>query len=190
RRGVSSAVARWLAEAIAAAFGPHSVFIDSDAIRVGDDWPARIDAALHAASVLIVVVGPSWLRMADEHGRRRLDLEDDWVRTEVLHALAHKRPLLPLLVSQATLPAREGLPPALAPLLNHQAFEMRDDHWQADLQALLRALEGLGFRRLHPGAGLPPVGPEEQARRQALIFDKQLGTLKTALSLVYRSRNA
>jgi hypothetical protein len=50
--------------------GPQHVFIDTDSIRMGDDWPERIDNALASATILIPVIGPNWLKIADDYGRR------------------------------------------------------------------------------------------------------------------------
>src|SRR5262245_45892816 len=96
RRQDSWAGAGWLAQPLQGVFGPHSVFIDVDSIRVGDDWPRRIDAALRDATALLVVMGPHWLRIGDLYGKRRLDQEDDWVRKEILHAFEHKLLIIPL----------------------------------------------------------------------------------------------
>jgi pterin-4a-carbinolamine dehydratase len=152
RRQDSSAAARWLAQTIARVFGPQSVFIDTEAIRSGDEWAEQIDRALEAASILIPVIGPSWLRIADEYGRRRLDREDDWVRTEILHALEHKLRVIPLLLSGTPLPNKDALPPSIAKLTAHQAFELRDDRWESDLTLLLSRLEELGLERIAPPA--------------------------------------
>jgi pterin-4a-carbinolamine dehydratase len=104
RRRDSSAIARWLGETIEQNFGKASVFIDTDAIEMGDEWPDRIDTALKRASALIVVIGPEWLRSHDEFSRRRLDNPKDWVRKEIIYALENKLTIIPLLVSNAEMP--------------------------------------------------------------------------------------
>lgn len=189
RRQDSSAASHWLGETLQAAFGSSSVFIDTDAIRIGDAWPERINSALRAASVLLAIIGPNWLRLSDEYGRRRLDIDDDWVRNELLHAVNNKVLLIPLLVSGASLPVKEALPDCLLPMLNYQAFELRDDQWERDRNVLLERLVQVGFRRTSLGR-LPTGNVEELNRREALVFNQQLEILKTALSLVYRARNA
>src|SRR5262245_59103137 len=85
RRQDSSAAARWVGRAILRTFGAQSVFVDIDSIRMGDDWQERINKALRSATILLPIIGPNWLRIADEFGRRRLDKEDDWVRNEIIH---------------------------------------------------------------------------------------------------------
>ena len=77
RRADSSAAARWLAQTLARTFGVRSVFIDTEAIRMADDWAGRITEALAAATLLIPVIGHSWLRITDAAGRRRLDRPGD-----------------------------------------------------------------------------------------------------------------
>lgn len=148
RRVDSSAASRWLAQTIARTFGPQSVFIDTEAIRIGDAWPDRIDAALRSASILIPVIGPSWLRVADEDGRRRLDKDDDWVRNEIRHALETKLSIMPILLSGTPPPKHEALPKCISNLYRFQAFELRDDRWESDLSILLSRLSELGLKRL------------------------------------------
>jgi hypothetical protein len=137
RRRDASTVARWLGETLEQNFGNGSVFVDTDAIEIGDQWPERIGIALKKASALIVLIGADWLRSHDDFGRRRLDNPKDWVRKEIIYALNNRLPIFPLLVSNAQLPERGGLPKPLRPLLNHQSFNLRIEQWEADIPQLL-----------------------------------------------------
>jgi pterin-4a-carbinolamine dehydratase len=152
RRADSSAASRWLAKTIRDTFGPQSVFIDTEAIRIGDEWPERIDAALMSTTILIPVIGQSWLRMADENGRRRLDKDDDWVRNEIRHALETKLHVIPILLSNTPPLTREALPECIGSLYRFQAFELRDDRWENDLSIFLSRLSELGLKRAGPQA--------------------------------------
>ncbi len=89
RRADSSAASRWLYDAIQRTFGPDSVFMDTEAIRVSAEWPKAIQQGLQKATHLIAVIGSQWLRVTDDYGRRRIDRDDDWVRAEIAHALQH-----------------------------------------------------------------------------------------------------
>ena len=70
RRVDSAAAARWLYSALQRTFGPTRVFMDTEAIRVSAEWPEAIENALRQATHLIAVIGPHWLRVTDEYGRR------------------------------------------------------------------------------------------------------------------------
>ncbi len=121
--------------------------MDTESIRTADDWPQQIDRALRSATVVIAVIGPSWLRISDEYGRRRIDKEDDWVRNEIRYGLENSITVLPILLAKTSLPERSALPECLGKLTERQAFELRDDRWEHDLNLLLSRLEELGFRK-------------------------------------------
>jgi pterin-4a-carbinolamine dehydratase len=147
RRQDSSAAARWLNQIIQRAFGVTSVFVDTETIRTGEDWSERIIYALQKATILIVIIGPHWLRITDMYGRRRIDKEDDWVHSEILHAINNNLTIIPLLLSNTPLPEKAALPKRLEKLTRYQAFDLRDDRWEPDLNLLLSRLEQLGFTR-------------------------------------------
>jgi pterin-4a-carbinolamine dehydratase len=138
------------------AFGNERVFIDTDSIRVGDDWQARIDQALHQATLLIVVIGPQWLWLQDDYGRRRLDNDEDWVRGEIAHALKEQIKVIPILVQHATLPQKEGLPTIIQNLLDFQALTLHEEHWERDRESLVHLIEGEGFLRTYETVEYPP----------------------------------
>ena len=100
--------------------------MDVGAISVGDVWPDRLRRALGEATVVVAVIGPSWLTAADRYGRRRLDQADDWVRAEITSALSVGMPILPVLVGSASeMPQAEGLPSELRGILQHQCLRLR-----------------------------------------------------------------
>jgi pterin-4a-carbinolamine dehydratase len=147
RREDSAAQARSLRENIELAFGSESVFMDTEAIRVGTHWQDAIRNALAKADLLLVVIGQTWLRMPDLYGRRRLDKEDDWVREEIETSLRRRIAIIPALVSRATLPPADALPRQIERLVESQYFDLRDEHWRSDLDTLFHRLDELGFRR-------------------------------------------
>ncbi|MBN3752889.1 TIR domain-containing protein [Paraburkholderia sp. Tr-20389] len=152
RRVDSWAASRWLADSIGRTFGPQSVFIDSEAIRVSNNWKDRIKEALDSATVVIPVIGPRWLSTADENSKRRIDKKDDWVRNEIRHAIESKTRVAPVLLSKTPMPTQGALPDAIRKLADFQGFELRDDRWESDLQALLTQMESFGFVRLSQDA--------------------------------------
>ncbi len=147
RRIDSAPAARLLSGDLRAIFGLGSVFIDTNDIRIGMDWPARIDERLQAASVLLVVIGPTWLRVADEAGRRRLDKPDDWVRKEIAYAIDNKLVIIPFLIAGARFPDKKALPKRIIHLADQQAIKVDYDSWDNDLNPLITVLEELDFKR-------------------------------------------
>lgn len=147
RRTDSSAASRWLANSIGRTFGSQSVFVDTEAIRMSDDWAQRIDEALALSTLLIPVIGSRWLSTADADHRRRIDDSNDWVHKEILHALLQKKQVLPILLSRTPMPAASALPNAISTLARYQGFELRDERWESDLSTLLSEMERFGFTR-------------------------------------------
>ena len=98
RREESGHVAGQLADRLSDRFGAEQVFIDVKSIEPGVDFAEAIFRAIDACTVLVAVIGPGWLRTADERGGRRLDDPDDLVRLEIGAALARGVRVIPVLV--------------------------------------------------------------------------------------------
>lgn len=147
RRIDSAPAARLLSGDLRAIFGLGSVFIDTNNIRIGMDWPARINERLQAAKVLIVVIGPAWLRVADDFGRRRLDKPEDWVRNEIAYAIDNKLVIIPFLIAGAKFPEKKALPKRIVKLADQQDIKVDYKSWDNDLNRLITELEDLGFQR-------------------------------------------
>lgn len=124
---------------------PHvDVFLDSASIRSGDDWSERIEAALARATVVVPVIGPTWLTVGRE-GIRRLDHTDDWVRREIATALTGSSAVVPVLYSPrqqapTTLPSAGELPVDLRDMLAIQAVDVRAGHVDRDLEPLIQRI--------------------------------------------------
>ncbi len=148
RRQDSGPIARRLAETLIQIFGEEQVFLDTDSIRTGQNWPATIEKALAHASVLLPVIGPQWLHIHNEYGQRRIDVDSDWVRSEVIAALGRDIHIFPILVSGASPLASAALPELLAGLANKQAYELKDEYWKRDIPTIVKALTDVGFNRV------------------------------------------
>ena len=148
RRKDSGPTTGRLAEALTRYFGEECVFFDSDSIRVGQNWPSLITTALSEATVLLCVIGPQWLHTYNEHGRRRIDLEGDWVCDEVATAINRGIPVFPILVGGATELPPAALPERIWALHAKQSYALRDEHWRHDVAPLVEELIAQGFRRI------------------------------------------
>jgi len=148
RRDDSIAWARLLHNELAARFGPDRVFMDLDDIGYGDDFAQVIDARLSECDVVIVVIGPQWARMLRERARG-----DDWVRHEVVRALALRAErasrfrVLPVVVDKAPWPVAD-LPPDLAGLTRLNALFIHQQGMTAQLNALIEAVQHRSFRSM------------------------------------------
>jgi hypothetical protein len=151
RRDDSAGFAGRLTDAIEQRLGRGSVFRDVDDIRPGEDFVAAIEGAIGQCDVLLVVIGRQWLTATDAGGRRRLDDPHDFVRLEVGEALQRNLRVIPVLVAAAPMPAPDALPEEIAALGRRQAIELRDSRWEADLEALLDAMEAMS------GTNAPPA---------------------------------
>lgn len=131
-----------LRDRLAAAFGETAVFLDRDGLGAGD-WRAQLHAALADCRVVLLLIGPHWLRSRDAQGRR-LDAAEDMHREEIELALA--RPgllLIPLTVDGAAMPSAAELPDSIRALAQRQALPLSDRsaHREQDLVQLLGELE-------------------------------------------------
>jgi hypothetical protein len=148
RRVDTGQAVRSLSAILKQAFGPEAVFVDTETVRAGSQWPEQIDQALQASDILLVTLGPKWLRIADEYGRRRLDHDDDWVQNEIASAIKRNINIFPLLIGGAKRPVVAGLPPRLARFANYPSFDLRDEQWEHDVAALIDRLADIGCRRV------------------------------------------
>jgi TIR domain len=157
RRDDTRHVAGRLADDLAPHFGAGNVFRDIEAIDPGVDFVLALQQALKSCVVMLVLIGPHWIDARDAQGRRRLDSEHDWIRTEIAEALRRGIRVIPMLVEGAALPAEESLPVDLRALIRRQALELSDSRWRGDVQRLVEMLAKVpGLRRLtmadSPGA--------------------------------------
>lgn len=154
RRDDTAYAAGWLFDRLVDEFGPEQVFKDMDSIALGDDFVDAITAAVSSTDVLLALIGDKWLGMVDEHGERRLDDPDDFVRLEIEAALERDVRVIPILVEGARMPRSEELPQSVAALARRQALELTSSRFSSDTRTLLSVLEKtlLGAARTHDAA--------------------------------------
>jgi uncharacterized protein len=140
RREDSIGHAGRLYDRLAARFGAENVYRDIDAAKAGEDFADAIRRRVEACDVLLVLIGPRWVKAADDTGGWRLAQESDWVRQEITLALARNVRVIPVLLEGAKMPAAGDLPAALAKLAQRNAVEIRDTHFEEDTAQLLDSL--------------------------------------------------
>jgi ABC-type amino acid transport substrate-binding protein len=179
RREETAYPAGWLFDRLADRFGGGQVFKDVDSIEPGDDFVEVITSAVGSCDVLLALIGEEWLTITDEHGRRRLDNPEDFVRLEIEAALTRKVRVIPILVGHAKMPRTDELPGSLAKLVRRQALELSPARFDFDLGRLLKVLDRtlaevqaqptakVATRNAVAPAAPPPAGaPREAAERR------------------------
>ena len=162
RREETAYPAGWLYDRLADHYGAGQVFKDVGAIELGDDFVEVISTAVGSCDVLLALIGEEWLTITDQHGRRRLDNPDDFVRLEIEAALERNVLVIPILVDGARMPHADELPDSLARLVRRQALELSPSRFDFDLGRLLRVLDKT-LTEVH----VEPTAPPEPAEREA-----------------------
>jgi len=139
RRSDSQAQTGRLYDRLNRAF-PGMFFRDVSEIGVGVDFVAHVERAVGASVALIAVIGPAWATAADEHGRRRLDIPEDFVRVEIRAALTRKIRIIPVLVGDAEMVASEQLPDDLKALTRWNAIRIVEEYYDQGIEKLVRGL--------------------------------------------------
>jgi hypothetical protein len=105
----------------------------------GEHFPTVLKNKLAQCNVMIVVIGPSWLTLKDDQGKRRIDDPTDWVRMEIVGALnAKKLAVIPVLVGGAVLPKNSDLPEDLQPLLQQHVATLTTNGFKNEIIGLAR----------------------------------------------------
>jgi len=159
RRDDQAGFAGRLADALGLAIGADNVFRDIEDIRPGDDFVVALQKQLHGVGVMLVMIGPAWLT-ASRNGIRRLDDPGDFVRLEIQAGLESGKPVIPVLVGGALMPAEDQLPPALAGLARRQAVVLSDAGWRGDVERLVTTLRVL----------LPGIGKQKTEARSGVLI--------------------
>ena len=139
-------------------FGAELVFLDSESIPAGADYPGQLLARVRGCRVLLAVVGPRWLSTTDAADRRRIDDPRDWVRRELAEAFAAGVRVIPVLTDGADLPSAAELPAEIAGLGRCQFRRLRHREASADVERLRADL-----------AGADPVLATAARRRSAAV---------------------
>lgn len=168
RRDDASAEALLVRDILTENFGANSVFMDVSSIKPGTLWPTTIEGGLRQASVVLVILGPSWLKEG-KGGSRRIDNESDWVRREIEHALNHGQKIIPLLVKGARVPPSTFLPQSIQGLLHYQAIEIRSTYWDHDIRLLVETLKSGSIFPIYDSDAFKSAVPKESSRDDIML---------------------
>ncbi|MBD2109602.1 SUMF1/EgtB/PvdO family nonheme iron enzyme [Nodosilinea sp. FACHB-13] len=172
RRLTSIDITGRIYDRLVAHFGENSIFKDIDSIPFGVNFRHYLEQEVSHCPVLLAIIDPQWLRIADAHGKPKLANPSDWVRVEIEAALRRDRLVIPVLVNGATLPEDAALPEGLRGLVHRQSAVVRcDPDFHRDLDRLIHRIEGV-FNSLAVVSSPPPSPPVfSPIDRQAAALD-------------------
>ncbi|MBN7812742.1 toll/interleukin-1 receptor domain-containing protein [Algoriphagus sp. H41] len=150
RREDTSGESGRLKDKLEQVFGQENIFYDVETLEAGLNFDQSIAKALGESKVLLAMIGPHWLKVADSKGVLRLQKEDDWVRKEIAEALRRELRVIPILVNGAEMPGREDLPSDLKELSLKHAQELSSSRWNYDVGELTKVLEKIIAKKPEP----------------------------------------
>ncbi len=141
RREDTSGESGRLKDKLEQVFGHENIFYDVETLEAGLNFDQSIAKALSESKVLLAMIGPHWLKVADSKGTIRLLKEDDWVRKEISEAIKRNLRVIPILVNGADMPNQDELPDDLKELTLKHAQELSSSRWNYDVGELTKVLE-------------------------------------------------
>ena len=136
RRSDTQGYAGRLSDSLEAYFGGNRIFRDIKDIKGGSKYAKDIDEQMSSADAVIVLIGPNWLSVTNDDGKRRIDNPNDWVVQEIVTAIKLGIRVFPVLIDGTVLPRKNELPSNLAPILNFNAITISDRNWDFDILSL------------------------------------------------------
>ncbi len=166
RRADTAGVATMLRKEIANKLGDDAVFHDILGVNPGDDFPDKLRNQLDRARFTLALIGDGWMTTSDHYGRRRIDLETDWVRQELAYSLANEEvTVIPILIGPTVrLPTTEEdsvLPADLRGLLRLSTTRVSYDSLDHDVAPIVEQIATV----LAPKEQAAPAAPPEPADR-------------------------
>jgi hypothetical protein len=173
RREESQWSARSLHDRLCRDFDANQIFMDLDAIDLGEDFVEAIETTVGRCDVLIAVIGNNWLNTKDERGSRRLDNPEDFVRMEIAAALKRKIRVIPVLVDGAVMPSSTDLPDDLKLIVRRNALRITGTSFDGDCQRLAATIRLVLQKAAVEGRQLLEAEQREKERLDAEQAEKE-----------------
>jgi DNA polymerase len=159
--------------------------MDVDDIKPGADFVQTLENAVAACDVFIAVIGPQWLSIMNDHGTRRLDDWNDFVRIEIASALKLNKVIIPVLVGRARMPSPKELPDELVGLARRNAFEISHQRFLSDVVRLAHTIKEVAPKS---SFAKPPVDSETLRQKEAALKQVRLDLVGATDSPLYTFR--
>ena len=127
---------------------------------------------MRASDIVLAVIGEHWLTIDDEHGKRRLDQPQDFVRKELEYSIQRKMAIIPILIDSASMPHSDELPESLRVLATLQAAHLRDSDFRYDFERLFGVIKQYEERKRENITLSAPESPNDKITGEhlALIY--------------------
>jgi TIR domain-containing protein len=176
RRSDTEMAAGRLRDSLVRHFGEERVFRDRESIDGGVDWLRAVHRALKVDTVILALIGRSWLAERDSQARRLIDNVNNANRLELEQALLQRLPIIPVLVGGVLMPSSDELPESLRALARITALPLRDSDWATDLGHITEALERVGVAPAKTGLSAPRRFASARALFNAVVAAVILST--------------
>jgi len=140
RREDSGGYAGRLQDRLLHDLGADVLFMDVDSIPIGKNFVKVLHDEVAKCEVLLAVIGRNWIDARDEHGTRRLDNPNDFVRIEISAALQRDIPVVPVLLEGVRIPDPLQLPKDIGELSVRNGIDVRHSSFHSDVDRLIRGL--------------------------------------------------
>ena len=142
-RPVATLIYDPLARHFEAEFGAGAVFMDVHGIPLGVNFRSYLNEQVANAELLLALIADRWLTAVDEHGARRIDSPNDFVRIEIEAALKRGIPVVPVYVDDAKILREVELPDSLKDLAWYNGYNLSTDgsKFAASIASLIAKLE-------------------------------------------------
>lgn len=126
------------------------VFMDVHGISGGHNFAQVIDDRVEVCDVVLAVIGDRWLTETDPAtGKRRIELEDDFVRRELLAGLRIPNRVIPVLLDDVVPFRRENLPHDLKMMADLHVLRLDHSRFDDDVERIVAAVEET-FKKSRP----------------------------------------
>jgi hypothetical protein len=130
---------------------PIEVFIDTEKIKLGQDFEKKMIMDLEDSDIVVAIIGNNWFGAMPEpvNIQRKIDRRDDPVRLELEKAFEKKIPVVVVLLDNAKQPTKVDLPAGLALLATAPSFflNMDFDGFQREVGELYKLLKRFPSRQ-------------------------------------------
>ena len=142
RDSTASPLVRRVYEQLLQEYGSARVFLDSNHRHADADFRATAAEYLQETVVMLICIDHHWATASDASGQAYLFQRDDDVRFEVEIGLeSDDITLLPIVLNDAAMPAKDELPLSMRPLAGYHALRVRNTaEFDADFKKLQQRL--------------------------------------------------